>query len=373
MIARGTLALLASNVLVLAAPVQAMTESEFGVMPDGQVVRQYRLTNARGTEADILSLGATLRTLKVRDRNGRSIDVVLGYDTLQEYLDGRGYFGATVGRYANRIANAAFTLEGRTHRLAQNNGSHALHGGVRGFNRVLWEQDGTGGRGGDSVRLKYVSADGEEGYPGRLTVWVTYLLSADNALKIRYEATTSATTVINLTNHSYFNLGGAGEGDVLAQRLEVKADGYTPVGADSIPTGDVAPVQGTDFDFRAGAVLGERIQAARDERVVKARGYDINLVLRRRGAGLQYAASLREPRTGIEMQVYTSEPGLQLFTANFAAGRRGKDGKTYMGAAAVCLETQHFPNSPNVAHFPGTVLAPGATFRSETVYRLRSR
>jgi aldose 1-epimerase len=356
-----------------AGATRAATQSVFGVTPDGQVVKQYRLTNARGTEATVITLGATLRSLEVHNRNGKATDVVLGYDTLQEYLDGRWYFGATIGRYANRIANAEFAIDGNTYRLSANNGANSLHGGVKGFDRAVWVADGSDGSAADSVRLKYVSPDGEEGYPGRLTVWVTYSLTNANELKIRYQANSSATTIVNLTNHTYFNLGGAGDGEVLEERLMVAADTFTPVNGDLIPTGQIQPVADTDYDFRAPTELGSRLAAAGDPRVVASHGFDFNLVLRGHSPQLHYAATLQDPKTGIELRLDTTEPGLQLFTPHFPQDAiRGKGGKVYAGSGAVCLEPQHFPDSPHNRQFPSTVLRRGEVFRSESVYRFRT-
>jgi aldose 1-epimerase len=356
-----------------AGATRAATQSVFGVTPDGQVVKQYRLTNARGTEAMVITLGATLRSLEVHDRNGKATDVVLGYDTLEEYLDGRWYLGATIGRYANRIANAEFAIDGNTYRLSANNGANSLHGGVKGFDRAVWVADGSDGSAADSVRLKYVSPDGEEGYPGRLTVWVTYALTNANELKIRYQANSSATTIVNLTNHTYFNLGGSGDGEVLQERLMVAADTFTPVNGDLIPTGQIQPVADTDYDFRAPTELGSRLAAAGDPRVVASHGFDFNLVLRGHSPQLHYAATLQDPKTGIELRLDTTEPGLQLFTPHFPQDAiRGKGGKVYAGSAAICLEPQHFPDSPHNRQFPSTVLRRGEVFRSESVYRFRA-
>ncbi|MDP9011848.1 MAG: galactose mutarotase [Pseudomonadota bacterium] len=352
---------------------RAATQSVFGMTPDGQVVKQYTLTNARGSKALVITLGATLRSLEVHDRNGKGIDVVLGYDTLEEYLDGRWYMGATVGRYANRIANAEFTIGGNTHRLSANNGANSLHGGVKGFNQAVWVAVGSQGSVPDSVRLKYVSPDGEEGYPGRLTVWVTYTLTNADELKIDYQAKSSATTVVNLTNHTYFNLGGAGDGEVLQERLLVAADAYTPANDDLIPTGQIRPVADTDYDFRAPAELGTRIATAGDPRVAASHGFDVNLVLRARGPRLHHAATLQDAKTGIELRLDTTEPGLQLFTPYFTQDAiRGKGGKGYAGSAAICLEPQHFPDSPHHRQFPSTVLRRGEIFRSESIYRFRA-
>jgi aldose 1-epimerase len=357
---------LTAAILSVVDSTNAATESTFGAMPDGRIVKEYLLRNSRGSEASVIALGAAVRSLSVQDRVGRNTDVVLGYDTLKEYLDGRAYFGATIGRYANRIANAQFSLEGRTYRLIANNGAHSLHGGKDGFNRAIWSADEVSQ---SSVRLKYVSPDGEEGYPGELTIWVTYALTDANELRIEYKATSSATTIVNFTNHSYFNLGGAGEGDVLRQRLHVAADSYTPLTADQIPTGQIAAVDGTDYDLRKPEEVGLHLKNAQGPTVTAAKGFDVNLVIRGRSNQLRHAATLQDPDTGIELRLLTTEPGLQLFTPNFSGRMVGKGGKQYAGAAAVCLETQHFPDSPHHPAFPNTVLEAGETFRSVTIYR----
>lgn len=346
---------------------QGIAESRFGTMPDGHTVEQYSLRNRSGSEATVISLGATLQSLRLHDRDGHLIDVVLGYDSLDEYLNGGTYFGATIGRYANRIAHAEFGLDGKTYHLPANNGENTLHGGTAGFNRGLWDR--VGPTRGNSIRLKYVSADGEQGFPGQLTVWVTYTLTDADELKISYEASTSAPTIVNLTNHSYFNLGGAGLGDVSQERISVKASSYTPVDTANIPTGDIESVDGTDFDFRAGKSLGEHLQSASDSAVVKSQGYDINLVLDG-GARLRKVALVQDPRSGLSMEVSTTEPGMQLYTPNFTRGRLiGKGSLAYVGHGAICLETEHFPDSPHRPRFPSTILRPGQTLRSETIYK----
>ena len=353
--------------LSTASLAQGVAESRFGTMPDGHTVEQYSLRNRSGSEATVMSLGATLRSLRLHDRHGHLIDVVLGYDSLPAYLNGGSYFGATIGRYANRIAHAEFTLDGKTYHLPANNGENTLHGGTAGFNRGLWERVGT--TSGNSIRLKYVSADGDQGFPGQLTVWVTYTLTDTDELKISYEARTSAPTILNLTNHSYFNLGGAGAGDVSQERITVQASSYTPVDSANIPTGDIESVNGTDFDFRAAKSLGEHLQSASDPAVVKSQGYDINLVLDG-GARLRKVALVQDPGSGLSMEVSTTEPGMQLYTPNFPPGKVvGKERKDYGGHAAICLETEHFPDSPHRPQFPSTVLRPGQTLRSETIYK----
>jgi aldose 1-epimerase len=356
--------------LTTAAFAQGVSESSFGTMTDGRTVTQYLLRNRSGSEATVISYGATLRSLRLHDRAGHLVDVVLGYDSLAEYLDGKSYFGATVGRYANRIAHAEFSLDGKTYHLPANNGENTLHGGSTGFNRGLW--DGVPLKSRNSIRLKYISTDGEQGFPGRLTVSVTYTLTDADELKISYEAKTSAPTVINLTNHSYFNLGGAGVGDVSQERIAVQANSYTPVDTANIPTGDIKSVDGTDYDFRAGKSLGNHLQSASDPALLKSQVYDINLVLNG-GARLRKVALLQDPTTGLSMEVSTTEPGVQLYTPNFPRGKlTGKENRDYGGYAAICLETEHFPDSPHNPGFPTTVLRPGQIFHSETIYKFTS-
>ena len=353
--------------LTTAALAQGVSESSFGTMPDGRTVTQYSLRNRGGSEATVISLGATLRSLRLHDRGGHLVDVVLGYDSLAEYLDGKSYFGATIGRYANRIAHAEFSLDGKTYHLPANNGENTLHGGSTGFNRGLWDRVQLKSR--NSIRLEFTSADGDQGFPGRLTVSVTYTLTDADEVKISYEAKTSAPTVINLTNHSYFNLGGAGVGDVSQERIAVQASSYTPVDTANIPTGDIKSVDGTDFDFRAAKSLGEHLQSATDPAVVKSQGYDINLVLDG-GSRLRKVALVQDPGSGLSMEVSTTEPGVQLYTPNFTRGRlTGKGSQAYVGHGAICLETEHFPDSPHRPRFPSTVLRPGQTLRSETIYK----
>jgi aldose 1-epimerase len=370
-VSRLSLSLLAP--ILLWAPIcvsvaQPALESPFGILPDGRRVHEYTLRSKTGMQARVISLGATLRSLQIRTRRGEDLDVVLGYDSLAEYLEGRAYFGATIGRYANRIAHAAFELDGKTHNLSANSGANSLHGGAKGFDRVLWVRDDTKQM-ANGIRLRYESADGEEGYPGRLTVWVTYEFSDTNELEISYDAQTSKPTVINLTNHSYFNLNGAGMREVTDQRIAIRADRFTPVDADGIPTGPPVEVQGTDYDFRKPLSLQAHLQAATDPVVIRSGGYDVNFVLSG-GKGLEPAARIQDVTTGLTMDVLTTQPGLQLFTPNFPREKLiGKGGRDYGGHSAICLETQHFPDSPHQPGFPSTVLRPGERFHSETRYR----
>jgi aldose 1-epimerase len=298
------------------------------------------------------------------DKAGRFDDIVLGFDNLDGYLQTPPppYFGATIGRYGNRIAFGQFTLDGKTFTLAKNNGANSLHGGKIGFDKVIWTAKPGGGA---SVAMTYLSKDGEEGYPGNLTATVKYTLTDNNELRIEYSATTDKDTVVNLTNHSYFNLAGQGEGDILKHVVMIDADRFTPVDKGLIPTGELKPVDGTPFDFRKPTPIGERIDA-KDPQIALGPGYDHNFVLNH--AGL--AARVTEPKTGRVMEVVTTEPGLQFYTSNFLDGTlKGVGGKVYPRRSAFCMETQHFPDSPNHPAFPSTTLKPGETYHSETVYR----
>lgn len=341
---------------------------EFGKLPEssgGSGVKRYTLRNKNGVVAKVMEYGAILTELWVPDRQGRSGNVVAGFDNLKQYLEGCPFFGATTGRYANRIAKGKFTLDGKEYSLATNNGPNALHGGLKGFDKQLWKLEVVAGNGGEQgVRFSYLSKDGEEGYPGNLQVAVTFTLTEDNSLVIDYVATTDKATIVNLTNHSYFNLAGAG--DILNHELGVAADRYTPVNEQLIPTGELAPVAGTPFDFQQTTRIGARF----DQLTNNPRGYDHNLVLKRRAPGLEAIAWVQEPTTGRRMEVLTTEPGMQLYTGNFLDGKlTGVGGFNYKQHSAFCLETQHFPDSPNHPHFPSTVLRPGETFKSTTVYR----
>jgi aldose 1-epimerase len=338
----------------------------FGRTPQGESVDLYTLENG-AVEAAITNYGATLVRLSAPDRNGKTADVLLGFDTLAGYLGEHPYFGSTVGRYANRIAKGRFSLGGVEYTLARNDGENHLHGGVRSFGRVLWKGRDASDAAGPAVELSYVSRDGEEGYPGELSAKVTYRLSAAGELRIDYEATTTRETVVNLTNHAYFNLAAAG--DVLGHELWIDADRFTPVDAGLIPTGELRGVAGTPFDFRQPAPIGARIDQ-QDEQLKLGRGYDHNFVLNGSGGAAPRAvARVREPGSGRVLQVLTTEPGLQLYSGNFLDGSvKGKGGTAYERRSGFCLETQHYPDSPNKPAFPSTVLKPGGRYRSTTVY-----
>lgn len=328
----------------------------------------YTLRNAKGAEATITTYGARVVTLKMPDKAGKFDDIVLGFDNLDGYLQTPPppYFGATIGRYGNRIAGGKFKLDGKTYTLAKNNGANSLHGGKIGFDKVTWAAKPGNGA---SVAMTYVSKDGGEGYPGNLTATVTYTLTDNNELQIEYSATTDKDTVVNLTNHSYFNLAGQGEGDILGHVVMIDADRFTPVDKGLIPTGELKPVDGTPFDFRKPTPIGDRIDA-QDPQIALGPGYDHNFVLNHAGSSLALAARVTEPKTGRVMEVLTTEPGLQFYTSNFLDGTlKGVGGKVYPRRSAFCMETQHFPDSPNHPSFPSTMLKPGETYHSETVYR----
>lgn len=342
-----------------------ITSHPFGKTPDGEQVDLYTLTDGKGAQATISTYGGVVVSLSVPDRNGRAGDVVLGFDGFSGYLKPPPYFGAIVGRYANRIGHAMFTLDGITYTLAKNDGDNSLHGGLRGFDKRIWKVNSSGpGR----LELSYLSKDGEEGFPGNLATVVTYTLK-NHELRIDYFATTDKPTVVNLTNHSYFNLAGQGEGNVLGHVLTVNADRFTPVDKTMIPTGELRSVEGTPLDFRKPHTIGERIDST-DEQIALGHGYDQNFVINRTSAGLEFAAKVLEPGTGRVLEVLTTEPGVQLYTANYLDGTiTGKNGKVYGRRAAFCLETQHFPDSPNKPAFPSVVLRPGGHYQTSTVYR----
>jgi aldose 1-epimerase len=337
----------------------------FGKTADGSAVELYTLTNKKGMVAKVMTLGATLVELHAPDKQGKPANVVLGFDDVTGYQSDRNqYFGCTTGRVANRIAKARFTLDGKEYKLAVNNGPNHLHGGTkRSLDKIVWNAEPV--KGENAVRFSYVSPDGEEGYPGKLTVSVTYTLSDDNAIRIDYSAKTDKTTPVNLTNHSYFNLAGAGSGTVLDHELMAAADEYIPVDDTLIPTGKIARVAGTPLDFTKPMRIGARIDA-----LVKTptMGYDHCFVLRKREAQPTLAAKLREPKSGRVMTVSTNVPGVQVYTGNFLSGQKGKDGKTYNQRDAICLETGAFPDAVNQPSFPSIILRPGEIYRQTCVY-----
>jgi aldose 1-epimerase len=336
-------------------------------------VESFTLTNAHGIELRAISYGGIIVSLRVPGRDGRLDDVVLGYDDLEGYLAKPSYFGALIGRYGNRIAGGRFTLDGRTYPLATNNGPNHLHGGVRGFDKQTWKAEPFERPGSAGVTFTRTSPDGEEGYPGNLDVRVTYSLTDRDEVSFEYFATTDKPTVVNLTQHSYFNLAGDGKRDVLAHELTIHADRFTPVDKTLIPTGVLAPVSGTPFDFRKPTAIGLRI-GADDAQIRNGGGYDHNFVLNRRGPGLTPAARVFEPTSGRTLDVATTEPGVQFYSGNFLDGSiTGKGGHVYQKRYGLCLETQHYPDSPNHPGFPSTVLRPGQEYRSQTVLTFGTR
>ena len=365
----AALALLAGG--VHAAP-DAVTSKPFGTA-DGKAVRLYTLTNAHGMQVEITNYGGTITSILVPDRRGRPGDVVLGYDSLAPYAKNLGgtYFGALIGRYGNRIGGARFTLDGTTYKLAANNGPNTLHGGKVGFNQKVWTARPLPGRHSAGLALSYVSPDAEEHFPGTLKVRVVYRLTNDDALHIDYTAATDKDTVVNLTNHAYFNLNGAGNGDVLGHRMMINASRYTPIDTTSIPLGPPAPVAGTPFDFRRPHAIGARINA-NNTQIKNGSGYDHNFVLN--GRGLRLAARVYSPESGRVLTVYTDQPGVQFYAGNFLNGTEiGKGGKAYKRRTGFCLETQHFPDSPNEPLYPTTELRPGQTFHSTTIDKFSTR
>lgn len=334
---------------------------------DGKPINLYTLKNSNGMVAQITNFGGKIVSLWTPDNQGDLGDVVLGFNTIDEYLKtGEKYFGSLIGRYGNRIAGGHFTLNDTVYTLAKNNGANALHGGVTGYNNVIWDADQTDDH---TLVLTYLSPDGEEGYPGNLNVKVQYQLTNENELKVEYWATTDKATPVNLTQHSFFNLKGAGQGDVSEHEVQINADSYTPVDKGLIPTGEIAPVEGTPMDFRTPTTIGARINDD-FEQLKFGNGYDHNWVLNQATDGLTFAAKVKEPETGRTMEVYTNEPGLQFYGGNFLNGKvKGKEGVPYVFRGAFCMETQHFPDSPNKPEFPSTILEPGNEYYSICVYK----
>jgi len=349
--------------------------SDFGKTSEGVSVHRYVLTNNKGAEAVVINYGATLVSLKVPDRNGKTADVVLGYDTLEGYELGKSYFGATIGRYGNRIARGEFSLDGTVFHLPRNDGPNSLHGGMRGFNKRVWAAVARSRADAQVLELSYTSPDGEEGYPGTVKAKVTYTLPAEtNELRIDYSATTDKDTVINLTNHSYFNLSGDASKEIVGHELLLRAPQFTPVDATLIPTGELRAVRGTPFDFTKPTAIGARINQD-DEQLKFGRGYDHNWVLEKPAeTGLQLVAEVFEPTSGRLLEVLTTEPGIQFYSGNFLDGTaKGKGGQLYARRTGFCLETQHFPDSPNHPNFPSTVLKPGESYRTSTLLRFSTR
>src|SRR5436309_5887844 len=369
--------LLSMSSILAGAPSEArekpvIKKEAFGNTSEGPV-DVYTIANSHGMEVRVTNYGGIIVLLRVPDKKGMPGDVVLGYDNLDGYLKNSPYFGAIVGRYGNRIANGKFTLDGVDYHLAKNNGPNCLHGGLKGLDKVIWHAEPFTNKEGSGLVLTYTSKDGEEGYPGNLKTKVTYTLTDENELRIDYEATTDKATPVNLTSHSYFNLAGEGNGDVLKHELMLNADRFTPVDKTLIPTGELRAVTGTPFDFRTPIAVGARIDD-NYEQLAFGGGYDHNFVINRKTGDLQLAARVYEPTSGRVMEVYTTEPGVQFYSGNFLDGTiTGKQGHVYKRRYALCLETQHFPDSPNHPEFPSTILRPGQTLHSRTMYKFSAR
>ena len=363
--------LLAGCAGVSRSPSENISCKPFGTTTEGTPIEIYTLRNSRGAEARISTYGGLVISLKVPDRNGKLGDVTLGYDKLADYLKATPYFGALVGRYGNRIARGKFSLNGQTYTLATNNYPNALHGGVKGFDKVVWAASVLPSPNGPGIKLQYVSKDGEEGYPGNLSVTAVYTLTEDNALKLEFTATTDKDTVVNLTHHSYFNL--AGKGDILGHEVTIPAGKFTPVDSTLIPTGELRPVEGTPFDFRKATTIGARIGQA-DEQLKFGGGYDHNWVVDKPLGQYGLMARVYEPTSGRVMEVFSDEPGLQFYSGNFLDGsNKGKHGWVYQYRNGFCMEPQHYPDSPNQKDFPSVVLKPGQTFHNIIVYRFSTQ
>lgn len=352
-----------------AARTQDVRKQAFGKTADGKPVDLFTLTNSKGMEVRAMTYGGIIVSIRVPDKNGKMADVVLGHDDLDGYLVNPPYFGAIVGRYANRIANGTFTLDGKTYTLAKNDGPNTLHGGLIGFNKVIWEAREIHDAKGPGVSFSYLSRDGEEGFPGNLKVKVTYTLTGDNQLIVDYEASTDKATPLNISQHSYFDLAGEGSGDILGHELMLNADHFTPVNKTLIPTGEIRSVHGTPLDFTKPTAIGARINNNYEQLIV-GHGYDHNFVINRKGDGLTLAARVREPNSGRVLEVYTTQPAVQFYSGNFLDGTiTGKHGHVYKARYGFCLETQHYPDSPNHPDFPSTIVRPGKTFHSQTVFK----
>ncbi len=352
----------------------SITKSDFGKTTDGQAVQLYTLRNAKGMEATIMTYGGIVTSLKTADRNGQFGDVVLGYDNLDGYIKSTPYFGALIGRYGNRIAKGKFSLDGVEYTLATNNAPNALHGGLKGFDKVVWSvEEAEVGEHGPELELTYLSKDGEEGYPGNLKVKAEYTLTEDNGLKVKFTATTDKKTVLNLTQHSYFNLRGSG--DILGHSVQINADKFTPVDSTLIPTGELRPVAGTPFDFTTPHTIGERVNTVGDEQIKFGGGYDHNWVVNQSVANkMTLAASISEPTTGRTLEVWSTSPGVQFYCGNFLDGTiTGKGGWTYQFRNGFCFEPQNYPDSPNHPEFPSVVLSPGETYHNTIIYKFGAK
>lgn len=371
-----SLTALATGLVALASAADAASLSvsvkPFGTMPDGQAVQQYRLENSNGMEVDVITYGGAVQSIKVPDKNGKIADVALGFDNLDGYLHTDTYFGGLIGRYGNRIAKGQFALDGKTYHLPINNGPNSLHGGTKGFDKQVWAASEITAPNAVGVELTHFSPDGDMGYPGDLAVTVRYTLDDNDDLRVHYSAVTDKPTVINLTNHTYFNLAGAGEGTVLDQIAMINADKITPVDSTLIPTGKMMDVSGTDLGFTTPTPIGLHIHADNQQikyAEPKQGGYDFNYVLDNPGNLNALAASVTDPRSGRTVEMYTDQPGVQFYTSNFLHDVHGKDGKIYPHWGAFTLEAQHFPDSPNQPSFPSTELKPGEKYSQTTIYK----
>lgn len=344
----------------------SIKKESFNATVDGKAVDVYTLQNSKGVEARILNYGGIVVSLKVPDKNGKPGDIVLGYDDFEPYRANRGYLGALIGRYGNRIANGKFSLDGKTYTLAQNNGTNSLHGGLKGFDKVVWDAKIKG----SALELTYLSKDGEEGFPGNLRVTVLYTLTEENGLRVDFTATTDQPTVCNLTQHSYFNLAGAG--NILNHEVMIAADKITPVGSNLIPTGELRPVKGTPFDFTKPTKIGARI-GTDDEQLRFGNGYDHNFVLNKNGRELALAARVTEPTSGRVMEVLTTEPAMQFYSGNFLPDVQGKNGARYSKHSGFAMEPQVYPDSPNQPDFPSPILKPGQTYQNTIIYRFTTQ
>ncbi len=350
-----------------------MTTSVFGKLPDNREVLQYTLTNRTGVSMQVINYGAIITSLRVPDRTGKIEDVVLGYDSLQGYVDGTTYFGAIVGRYGNRIGKGKFQLDGKQYQVTINDGENHLHGGKVGFNKVLWQAKVVSSSAEPALELQYISKDGEEGYPGNVTLKVTYTLTDKNELRISYEGTTDQPTILNPTQHSYFNLSGSFANTILDHVMTIEADRFTPVDKGLIPTGQLAEVANTPLDFRMPTAIGTRINDP-FEQLTFGKGYDHNWVLREGGGQVRKAVELYEPKSGRLMTVYTDQPGMQFYTGNFLDGTaHGKNGVAYQRRTGLCLEAQAFPDTPNKPQFPSVTLKPGQVYRQTTIYQFSTK
>jgi aldose 1-epimerase len=367
-------AALCTTSFIAGADAATATRGAFGALSDGTKVEAVTLANGAGMSAKIMTLGATLQSLIVPDKAGHKDDVVLGYDTAQEYLTRPNFFGASVGRYANRIAKGKFALDGKTYALATNDGPNSLHGGTKGFDKRIWKIDSVSNGPEAKVVLSYVSADGEEGFPGEMKVTATYSLNEQNELKLEYRATTSKPTVLNLTNHSYFNLSGNDARDVMGNLVTLHAARYTPVDATLIPTGERRAVAGSPFDFRAPHRVGDRIRDAKDQQIRFGRGYDHNFIVDGNAGTLRPAAVVQDPASGRTMEMSVTAPGIQFYTGNFMDGTFfGKSSRAYRQGDAICLEPGVFPDSPNHADFPTARLNPGQSYVNTMVYKFSAK